>query len=212
MSQAAAGASAGCRCKQSRSVPLLLAAGCCCWPSLAAQAQDAAPAPAAIGPRVEAPLRMELDASLLPRIGSPDAPGTQPPRVGLSLLPARGSGLGPAMGMTGFSLVPPTGPVTPELQPRPSLDLGVHWRHTFDSSQQIDVTAWRRLNAGDDAYSLAQQRQPVYGARVEMRLQPASRSGFLADRGFIGLQLQGGARISIKRRNGKPMVYYRTTF
>ena len=34
----------------------------------------------------------------------------------------------------------------------------------------------------------------------------------LQDLRFIGLQLEGGARISIKRKYGGPMVYYRTSF
>jgi hypothetical protein len=32
------------------------------------------------------------------------------------------------------------------------------------------------------------------------------------DRGFIGMQLEGGARITIKRKDGRPMVYYRSAF
>ena len=37
------------------------------------------------------------------------------------------------------------------------------------------------------------------------------KAGLTFDRG-IGFQLQSGARISIKRKDGRPMVYYRTSF
>jgi hypothetical protein len=40
----------------------------------------------------------------------------------------------------------------------------------------------------------------------------STKAGLAADLGFIGLQLEGGARISIKRKHGGPMVYYRTSF
>jgi hypothetical protein len=38
------------------------------------------------------------------------------------------------------------------------------------------------------------------------------KAGFSLDHGFIGLQLESGARISVKRKDGHPMIYYRTTF
>ena len=45
-----------------------------------------------------------------------------------------------------------------------------------------------------------------------MNLAPARKRGFALDKGFIGLQLESGARISVKRKDGKPMIYYRSTF
>jgi hypothetical protein len=45
-----------------------------------------------------------------------------------------------------------------------------------------------------------------------MKLDSESKRGFKAEKGFIGMQLEGGAKISIKRKNGGPMVYYRTAF
>ena len=72
--------------------------------------------------------------------------------------------------------------------------------------------AWRRMNTDDDAYSLIQQRQPVYGARVEMNLAGGRKSGIATGVGFIGVQLESGARISVKRKDGRPMIYYRTSF
>jgi hypothetical protein len=46
---------------------------------------------------------------------------------------------------------------------------------------------------------------------VEMQLA-GSRSAFVAEHGFVGLQLDGGARITLRRSGGRPMVYYRTRF
>jgi hypothetical protein len=69
------------------------------------------------------------------------------------------------------------------------------------------------MTTPDDAISMVQMRQPaVYGARVEMNLTAGPRTTFALDRGFVGLQLESGARITIKRKDGRPMVYYRTTF
>ena len=36
--------------------------------------------------------------------------------------------------------------------------------------------------------------------------------GFTADKGFVGLQLESGARLGVKRKNGGPMFYYRNAF
>ncbi|TWO71963.1 hypothetical protein FN976_08240 [Caenimonas sedimenti] len=190
---------------------LAVALGCCVAP-LAALAQDSV-APldmVAEATRSEQPVRLELNTLTLPRFENVEA--GQSPRVDLSLLPAGGTAVGPMVGMNGFS-------TSTGLQPsatganRRSLDLGLHFRHTTESSRQFDLTAWKRVDAEQpDAYTLIQQRQPVYGARVEMKLSPARKTPLLADRGFIGMQLQSGARISIKRKDGKPMVYYRTSF
>ena len=98
------------------------------------------------------------------------------------------------------------------LVPARSIDLGVHWRYTFDSSYRFDVTAYRRMpNA--DAISLIESREPTYGARVEMGFGSDNlRKGFVADRGFVGLELESGARLGVKRKNGGPMFYYRNAF
>ena len=58
---------------------------------------------------------------------------------------------------------------------------------------------------------MVQLRDAGCGARVEMQLS-GSRSSLVADRGFIGVQLDGGARITLRRSGGKPMVYYRNKF
>jgi hypothetical protein len=157
----------------------------------------------------EPAMRVQVQTSTLPRLDAMDS-GFQAPRVDVSLFPAaRRTGLGAVVGMSGFA-----GRQNPQLglQPqRPSIDLGVRWSQRVHS-QQIDIMAWRRMDTDDDAYSLVQARQPVYGARVEMNLSGGRKRGLAADLGFIGLQMQSGARISIKRKNGGPMIYYRTTF
>lgn len=194
-------------------VAALLAASMLCP---AARAQDAAQAPAPVlvaEARTDQPaVRMQVRTSALPRLDAQDA-GFQAPRVDLSLMTTTpgGSGLGPVLGVSTTGAGQPLG-----LQARTGVDLGVRWSQRLQSQHQIDVTAWRRMNAPDDAYSLIQMRQPVYGARVEMNLARAKSGinigGLAIDRGFVGMQLEGGGRITIKRKDGRPMVYYRTTF
>jgi len=174
-------------------------AACAMCPGLRAQDAEVLMAEA----RANQPqVRVQVRASALPRLEAQDS-GFQAPRVDLSLTPANGSGIGAVVGMSGFTSTPqPLG-----LQPqRASIDLGLRW-----SQRQIDLMAWRRMNTPDDAYTQAQMRQPVYGARVEMNLASARR-GFALDRGFIGFQLESGARISVKRKDGRPMIYYRSSF
>lgn len=189
---------------------LAVIVGCCAAAAPAWPQDTATPLEAAVAEAREPALRVEVNASSLPRLESNDT-GFKAPRVDLSVLPPRRSAVGVAVGMSGFAPPSPTHQPLGMNTPRPTLDLGVHWRHTLDSNQQIDVTAWRRVTE-PDAYTLIQQRQPVYGARVEMNLGKGRKSGFLADKGFIGMQLQSGARISIKRKHGGPMVYYRSQF
>ena len=88
----------------------------------------------------------------------------------------------------------------------------MHWRYTLDGNYRLDVSAWRRV-LPPDALTLVELREPSYGARVEMQLGGgAPRSGFVADRGFLGFQLESGARVTLRRSGGKPMVYYRSKF
>jgi hypothetical protein len=89
-------------------------------------------------------------------------------------------------------------------------DLGVNWRAPL-ASQQVDITAWRRMGPPPDALSLIQQQDPTFGARVEYQL-PKPRSGFASDLRFIGMQLDNGARIGVRRANGNPTLYYRHQF
>lgn len=152
--------------------------------------------------------QLEVTASTLPRFDGADAL-TQTTRVDMRLLAPGRSGLGLAVGLNSAS---GGGGAFPTLTPARSIDLGVHWRYTFDSNHRFDVTAYRKVPNGD-AISLIESRDPTYGARVEMGFGSRSvRKGFVADRGFVGLQLEGGARVSVKRKNGGPMFYYRNTF
>lgn len=157
------------------------------------------------------PARVQVQTSSLPRLDSSDT-GFQAPRVDVTVFPSGGpSGIGAVLGMS----TPRTGAHSYGLNaPQTSVDLGVRWSQRLSGAHQIDVTAWRRMSRDDDAYSLIQrQQQPVYGARVELNLANASsKAGLKADLRFIGLQLEGGARISIKRKYGGPMIYYRTSF
>jgi hypothetical protein len=155
-------------------------------------------------PRVQ----MHVSGTLLPRFGNIDG-STHTSRIGMSWLPPRRSALGPAVGMTSmYGSAPPTAQFANSPS---SLDLGLHWRYALDSNYHVDVTAWRRM-APADALTLVQSQEPTYGARIEMQMGQSARSGFVADRGFLGFQLESGARITVRRNSGKPMIYYRTRF
>jgi hypothetical protein len=157
--------------------------------------------------RADQGYRLEVNSSTLPRIDAQDS-GFQAPRVDLSLSP-QSRGLGVVLGMSNFGLRSAVQPNS--FASQPSMDLGLRWRQVV-RSKQVDVTAWRRMTTDDDAYSLIQQRQPMYGARVEMQLGDGNKSRLNAVGGFLGFQLESGAKITVKRKDGRPMVYYRTSF
>jgi hypothetical protein len=160
-----------------------------CAAHATAWAQDASSAREAVlaHSKAEPGMRLDVQTSTLPRLDAQDS-GFQAPRVDVSLFPSRPFTLGAVVGMSGFNARQAPQPFGLQAM-RPSVDLGVRWSPRVQS-QQIDVMAWRRMN-NDDPLDLAQLRQPVYGARVE---------------------LESGARISVKRKDGRPMIYYRTTF
>ncbi len=128
----------------------------------------------------------------------------------MTWLPPRRSALGLSLGMTSPER-PLRRPSRSAPAPRRAWTSGLHWRYTLDSNYRVDVTAWRRL-VPPDALTLVQTHEPSYGARVEMQIGRASQRGFVADRGFVGLQLESGARVTLRRSGGKPMIYYRTKF
>jgi len=209
MDKAAAGAHAGSGSGREPGRWAAAALTCCSIAPLA-WGQEAAPLDLiAADVREQARLRIEVNTSTLPRIEAQDT-GFQAPRIDVSLLPPRRSAVGVAFGMSSPQPRPGAG-LLPFGSPRTSMDFGVHLRHTVQRGQ-FDLTAWRRMTSEPDAYTLIQQRQPVYGARVELSLAPARKSGFSAERGFLGFQLESGAKISVKRKDGRPMVYYRNTF
>ncbi len=151
--------------------------------------------------------RLEFSGANLPRYDNTDG-SNRSSRLDLTWLPPRQSALGLSVGMTSpqgysFSAGGPIG--------GPSVDLGLRWRYTLDTNYRVDVIAWRRLMPAD-ALTLVQLHEPSYGARVEMQIGSSPKSRFVADRGFLGLQLESGARVSLRRSGGKPMLYYRTRF
>ncbi len=91
-------------------------------------------------------------------------------------------------------------------------DIGLNWRTRLADDRVIDITAWRRVPQQPfNAISQIRQRDLLYGARVEMKLTPA-RSRFATELRAIGLQLDNGARILLRRKDGNPTLYYRMQF
>jgi hypothetical protein len=181
--------------------------------AMAAGLATAASAGPALAQRDADPLRspsMRLESTLVavPLADLPVGNGT-PVRVDITLLPDRPSALGLAAGITSLPMPLGGGQATVA---SPSLDLGVHWRQQLANNQRIDITAWRRMTQPTDAISMIEQRQTAsYGARVEMKLS-GSGKGFVADKGFIGLQMEGGGRLMLRKKDGKPTLYYRVKF
>jgi hypothetical protein len=154
--------------------------------------------------------QMEVTATSLPRFDNTDG-AARSARIDMTWFAPRSSALGLSLGMTSADGTGLAG-AGPFNGASPSVGLGLHWRYTLDSNYRIDIKAWRRMGQSDAA-SLIQAREPSYGARVEMSLASPSRSGFVADRGFLGFQLESGARITLRKGGGgKPMMYYRTKF
>jgi len=90
-------------------------------------------------------------------------------------------------------------------------DFGLQWRRPLGSDRTIDILAWRRVPPRErDALSMIQDREPMFGARVEMRI--TSRSSFATELKAIGLQLDNGAKIMLRRKDGNPTLYYRQQF
>ena len=90
-------------------------------------------------------------------------------------------------------------------------DIGLQWRQPIGNDRTIDITAWRRIGPRDrDALRMIEDREPLYGARVEMRI--TSRKSFATELKAIGLQLDNGAKIMLRRKDGNPTLYYRQQF
>lgn len=153
---------------------------------------------------------IEISASNLPRFDNTDGNNRTRQRVDMALLSSGRSAFGVTMGVTGLS---PSryGVGAASADGLTGANLGLQWRYMLENNRRIDITAWREVGRANDALTLAQSRDAGYGARVEMQLA-GSRTPFVADRGFVGLQLDGGARITLRRSAGKPMVYYRSRF
>jgi hypothetical protein len=207
MVKAAAGGGAGARSGQSpaRWCAIFFAVGTACT-AACGQVLSANDVLLAQARAEQPPLRMEIRTSTVPRLDGQDS-GFQSPRVDISFATPDGRGLSPLFGLSGIGPGPNSAGVQAQ---RLILDFGLRLTHALQN-QRVDITAWRRMNAPDDVYTLAVTRQPLYGARLELDL-PSSKTGLALDQGFIGMQLEGGARITIKRKDGRPMVYYRTAF
>jgi hypothetical protein len=159
--------------------------------------------------------RLEINATHPPRIDSADG-SAGGPRVSMSLLPQGGaSGFGPTVGMSNLAPPPGTLPGTGSLAAaQPAVDLGIHWRHTLASERRIDITASRRMGAGPETPVAAPAQAAIYRASVELNLnKPAEASrGFVLERGSLGFQMEGGGRLMLRAKKGRPMIYYRNTF
>lgn len=161
--------------------------------------------------------QLEISTSTLPRFEATDG-ASRTSRIDMTYMAPRRSALGLSLGMVspdsaGVASMAQLSHFAPQAGMNPTgVDLGLTWRHTTDGNYRIDVSAWRRLMPAD-ALTMIQTRAPHYGARVEMRLGGgASKRGFVAERGFLGLQLESGARVTLRRSGGKPMLYYRAKF
>ena len=128
---------------------------------------------AALAPASAAAQQREPDAGVALAVAQADAPRVRPPRLSLTLVPT----------------LPGTAPGT---------QLGVRWSQQLSGGQAIVITAWRRMDEPADSLSMVQQRDPSFGARVELKIAPA-RSRFVSDLRFIGMQLDGGGRIGLRR-------------
>lgn len=153
---------------------------------------------------------VEVNATSLPRFdGNPEG-ATKTSRVDMTVTPSNAVGMGFAVGISNHS------PVARDFVPpgvsAPTFDFGLRWRYTLDSSYRFDITAYRRVS-NSDAMTLIENTDPAYGARLEMGMgSQHMRRGFVAGKGFVGLQLEGGGKVTVKRKFGGPMLYYRNEF
>jgi hypothetical protein len=153
---------------------------------------------------------IEISASNLPRFDNFDGSNRTQQRLDMALLSPGRSAFGVTMGLSGLSPTRPGFSAGPA-DSLPGVNLGLQYRYVFDNNRRIDITAWREMGRPNDALSMVQSRDAGFGARVEMQLA-GSRSPLVAERGFVGVQLDGGARIALRRSGGKPMLYYRNKF
>lgn len=206
------GVLAGCNVQQlpGRAALVPLGAGLLgLWLAAGAAAQELSAVPSDLAGATPAGERslIELFTTSLPLFENLDG-ASHSSRLDMIWLPPRRPNLGLALGLTSKE---GTGLRLPGSGAAPAVDLGLHWRYTLDSQSRIDVTAWRRMTP-PDAAMLAHERHAAYGARFEMQLKSLPSRRLVADRGFLGLQLESGARITVKRRHGGPMIYYRARF
>ena len=153
---------------------------------------------------------IEISTSNLPRFDNFDGSNRTQQRIDMALLSPGRSAFGVTMGVSGLS-PSRSGFNAGFADALPAVNLGLQWRYILDNNRRVDITAWREVGRPNDALAMIQSQEASYGARVEMQLA-GSRSPLVAERGFVGMQLDGGARITLRRSGGKPMVYYRNQF
>lgn len=151
---------------------------------------------------------IEISSSSLPRFDNVD--GRTEQRVDMALLSPGRASFGVTMGITGLS------PSRYAFNAGPGdglsgVNMGLQWRYTVDNNLRVDIKAWREMGRASDALALVQSRDPGYGARVELQMSGSS-SPLVLERNFVGMRLDSGARITIKRSMGRPMLYYRNQF
>lgn len=193
---------------------------------------DEAPAGEGLGERREPLLQLEVSRSDLPRLefsaqdaakagvgpnaGSTIGTGSQT-RLDLTgwAWPHRQAGPGLSLGMEW--------PSAQDNRPQPeqrfatgpaAMDLGLRWRWALDGGGRIDMSASRRMAPPQqDALSMIENsQQGLYRASIEMRFATARSRGITPEFGAIGMQLDSGARLSLRTKRGKPMLYYRSRF
>lgn len=188
---------------------------CCGYAGLAcADADEERFADAALGAvpitaTGESPLNLEIEASRPPRLDQPEGPFSTT-RLDFTHWPHNASDNGRIGFALGLSI-----PRSAVLDPRfgQSVDVGVRWRSTLDSTRRIDVSAWRRVTPAPDAISMINTTQPgLYATRVEMQFTAGRSRGLVTELGAIGMQLESGAKLSLRTKYGKPMLYYRAQF
>jgi hypothetical protein len=182
---------------------------CACAAAIAATERSGAQPDATLVAATDMRPSVEVNASTLPRFDGAEG-ATRLNRVDITVLPHHALGLGFAVGMSNMSGF--TRGFAPPGIAAPTFDFGLRWRYTLDSNYRFDITAYRRVS-NTDAISLIENSDPSYGARVEMGMGSQHlRKGFVADHGFVGFQLEGGGRVTVKRKFGGPMFYYRNEF
>lgn len=175
------------------------------WPALALDPGNALSSATPSAADLARP-QLEVSATALPRFDGGD---TRTSRMDMAVFPNAQSNFGLGVGLSN------TQGAAPALGPRSSstnVDLGVHWRYTTEGNTRVGVSAWHRIVPADALTMVEMRDATTYGARVEMQLGSMPKSGFVAEKGFLGVQLEGGARLALKRSMGVPMLYYRNHF
>lgn len=175
-----------------------------------AQSDQDPPEPFAVAAPVDTERgpRLEISAAPIPNLDNVDG-SSSTTRLDVTRWPrkAQDAMLGVSVGLS----VPSGSALDPRTPPQ-SVDVGLRWRSIMDATRRLDVSAWRRVTPVPDAITLIHGRQPdLYGTRVEMQFT-TSRSRIVPELGAIGVQLSGGAKLSLRAKHGKPMLYYRARF